>query len=147
MDDGQVGYITKLTPKKTLVWGKRKKNPLVAHINKQHCQEIKKEKLTRTRLGSFSRSRASNFIYLFIYFGKHNNRRDLTRTSAHQRTIHWMPVIYSVVDEPQTGLTFGFTSVTNCVGNSSHTQVGTQVGNYQLSRWFTHGKGLFLLPT
>jgi hypothetical protein len=87
-----------LTPKKTLVWGKKKKNPLVAHINKQHCQEIKKEKLTRTRLGSFSRSRASNFIYLFIYFGKHNNRCDLTRTSAHQRTIHWMPVIYSVVD-------------------------------------------------
>jgi len=72
----------------------------VAHINKQRCQEIKKEKLTRTRLGSFSRSRASNFSYLFIYFGKHNNRRDLTRTSAHQRTIHWMPVIYSVVRVP-----------------------------------------------
>ncbi len=36
MDDGYVGYITKLTPpqkKKTLVWGKRKENPLVAHSN------------------------------------------------------------------------------------------------------------------
>jgi hypothetical protein len=34
MDDGYIGYITKLTTKKNIGLGKEKKNPLVAHGNR-----------------------------------------------------------------------------------------------------------------